>query len=58
MVRRLKIVEDDGDDKVELFDGTGTVPLVKVERGTVSIVVVTKVEPCAFVVVYSLFVVV
>lgn len=58
MVRMLKTVEDDGDDMVGPLDITGTVPPVKVVQGTTSVVVVTNVEPCAFVVVYSLVVVV
>lgn len=54
MVRMLTIV--DGGKEVEPLEGP--VATVKVEQGTVSVVVVTKMEPCAFVVVYSLVVVV
>jgi len=56
VVKTLKTVDDDEDDNIEPIDGT--VPTVEVEQGTISVIVVTKAEPCAFVVVYRLVVVV
>jgi hypothetical protein len=56
VVRTLTTVEGDGGKEVEPLEGPVTT--VKVEQGTVSIVVAIKVEPCAFVVVYRLVVVV
>lgn len=56
MVRTLVIADDAGEG--ELLREADDIGTVTVEQGTYSVVVVTKVEPWAFVTVYTLVVVV